>query len=133
MGFFLGLRFGHLLGKVAQGVELCGDRLYRRQGLIAITLLGDELAPDFRSTQPGIETRRAKLGVGLALAINDSADIPKQGGEMVFGALSSAGREGIETPEATFQLMRAFADGTDRKSTRLNSSHSLTSRMPSSA
>jgi hypothetical protein len=69
------------------------------------------LAPDFRSTQPGIETRRAQLGVGLALAINESADSPKQGGEMVFGALSPAGREGIETPEATFQLMRAFADG----------------------
>ena len=38
-------------------------------------MLGEELAPDFRGTEPGVQTRRAKLGVCLALAIDEGLDI----------------------------------------------------------
>ena len=71
----MGPAFGDLLGKVAQVVELGGDRLHGGQLRWRVALVGDELAPDFRSTQPGVQTRRAKLGVCLALAIDDGSDI----------------------------------------------------------
>ena len=37
------------------------------------------------------------------------------------------------TAQQSIPMQRMFEDGTDRKSTRLNSSHSSQSRMPSSA
>ena len=42
-------------------------------------------------------------------------------------------REPLLTAEAFYQLFRVNLGGADRKSTRLNSSHSRASRMPSSA
>ncbi len=75
MGFFLRLTFGDFLGKVAQVVELGRDRLHGGQLLMRVALPDDELAPDFSGTQPGVQTCRAKLGVYLALAIDDGSDI----------------------------------------------------------
>ena len=71
----MGQAFGDLLGKVAQVVELGGDRLHGGQLLRRVAMLSDELTPDFSGTQPGVQTRRAKLGVCLALAIDEGLDI----------------------------------------------------------
>ena len=40
---------------------------------------------------------------------------------------------GNQNKEIAFELCRTLIEGRDRKSTRLNSSHTLASRMPSSA
>jgi hypothetical protein len=47
----------------------------------------------------------------LALAIDNSADITEQVGQVLFGTLATTGHEGIETPKAACQLMRAFPHG----------------------
>ena len=85
------LTFGDFFGKVAQAVELGSDRLHGGQLLMPVALPYDELAPDFSSTQPGVQTCRAKLGVCLALAIDDGLDIRQQVREMVFGTFATSG------------------------------------------
>jgi hypothetical protein len=92
-------------------VELGGDRLHGGQRRWRVALVGDEWAPDFLGTQSGVQTRRAKLGVCLALAIDDGLEIKQQMREMVFGAFATSGRKGIETREAALSLMRALAEG----------------------
>src|SRR5262249_39126488 len=72
--------------------------------------LRDELTSDFGGTESGIESRRAKLRVGLTLAIDDGFEISEEGGQVIFGALAPTGRKGIETPAPALQLMAAFAD-----------------------
>jgi hypothetical protein len=54
----LGLTLGHLLRVVAEGVECGRQSLHGGQGVIGVTLLGDELASDFSSAQPGIQACR---------------------------------------------------------------------------
>ena len=56
-------------------------------------------------------------------------DIPVVRGDAVTGAGLDEALEGIEV---AYFLMHSM-EGSDRKSTRLNSSHSSPSRMPSSA
>ena len=109
-GFFLRLTFRHFLRVVPEGIELAGNRLHRGECGIRVALLGDQLASDFGGTQTGIQTRRAKLGVGLALAIHEGFDIGEQLGQMVFYALPTTGRKGIKTREAAGQFMGTFAD-----------------------
>src|SRR5262249_32062407 len=72
--------------------------------------LHDKLTADFGGAQPGIQPRRAKLRVGLTLAIDEGLDIGEEGGQMIFCALATTGRKGIETPKPALQLMEAFAD-----------------------
>jgi len=72
--------------------------------------LGDELAADFRRAQPGIQARRTKLWVGLALAIDDGGDIGEQARQVVFRTLAPTGRKGIKAPKTALQFMQAFAE-----------------------
>lgn len=104
------LAFRDLLRKVAQRVQLGGDRLHGGKDVIRVALLPEQLASHFGGAQPRIETCRAKLGGRLTLAIANRSDITEQVGKMSFGAFAPPGGEGIETPKATFQLMRALAD-----------------------
>jgi hypothetical protein len=106
----LRLTFRHFPWVVPQGTEFAGDGLHSGECIIRVAFLGDQLASDFRGAQASIEAPRAKLGVSLALAINQGLDIGEQGGPMVFHALPATGRKGIQTGEAAFQLMGAFAD-----------------------
>jgi hypothetical protein len=106
----LWLAFRDLLRKVAQRVQLGGDRLHGGEDVIRVALLPEQLASHFGGAQPRIETCRAKLGGRLTLAIDNRSDITEQVGKMSFGAFAPPGGEGIETPKAAFQLMRAFAD-----------------------
>ena len=50
-----------------------------------------------------------------------------------MNALLQCAKQGVSTEGATIYVMMAAAMAEDRKSTRLNSSHSRASRMPSSA
>jgi hypothetical protein len=93
-------------------VELGGERLHGGQLRWRVALGGDALAPDFRGTQAGVPTRRATLGVCLALAIDAGLESQQQMREMVFGAVATSGRKGIETRAAALSLMRACAEGT---------------------
>jgi hypothetical protein len=109
-GIFLGLTLSDLFGIVTQGVEFRCECLHGGQGSVRVAFLHNELTSDFGGTQAGIEPRRAKLRVGLTLAIDDGFDISEQGGQVIFYALATTGRKGIETPEPALQLMAAFAD-----------------------
>ena len=108
-GIFLGLTLSDLFGIVTQGVEFRCECLHGGQGSVRVAFLHNELTSDFGGTQAGIEPRRAKLRVGLTLAIDDGFDISEQGGQVIFYALATTGRKGIETPEPALQLMAAFA------------------------
>ena len=70
-----------------------------------------------RSTEQGL--------VQSALRAFERRDYP--------AALSLFQRASVSAPSLTVRLYLARSHAADRKSTRLNSSHSLTSRMPSSA
>ena len=109
-GIFLGLTLSDLFGIVTQGVEFRCERLHGGQGSVCIAFLHNELTSDFGGTQSGVEPRRAKLRVGLTLAIDEGLDIGEEGGQMIFCALATTGRKGIETPKPALQLMEAFAD-----------------------
>src|SRR4030095_7254892 len=109
-GIFLGLTLGDLFGIVTQGVEFRCERLYGGHCSVRVSFLHDELTADFGGTQSGIEPRRAKLRVGLTLAIDDGFDIGEEGGQVIFCALATTGRTGIETPDPALQLMAALAD-----------------------
>lgn len=107
---FLGLTLHHLFGVVAQGVEFRRQRLHGGQRVVRVAFLREKLASDFGGAQPGIQPSRAKLRVGLTLAIDARFDIGQQGGQAVFRALTATGREGIQTDETALQLMRALAE-----------------------
>jgi hypothetical protein len=107
----LRLTFGDFFGQVAQAVALGSDRLHGGQLLRRVALPGDALAPDFGGTQPAIQAGRAKLGVCLALALDDGLDIRQQVRERVFGTFATSGCEGIETRAAALSLMGALAKG----------------------
>jgi hypothetical protein len=47
----------------------------------------------------------------LTLAIDDISDVIEQMGQVDFGPLSTASGKGIETEEATFEFVHAFANG----------------------
>src|SRR5262245_22879627 len=109
-GIFLGLTLSDLFGIVPQAVEFRCERLHGGQGSVCRAFLHNELTSDFGGPQPGVEPRRAKLRVGLTLAIDDSFDISEEGRQVIFCALATTSRKGIETPEPALQRMAAFAD-----------------------
>ena len=73
--------------------------------------MGDELTAHFRGTEARIQALGAKLRVGLTLAIDEGGEFLKEVGQVGFGSLAPASREGIETDEATVEFMGAFANG----------------------
>ena len=77
------LTLGDLFGIVTQGVELRRERLHGGQCSVRVAFLPNELPSDFGSTQSGIQPRRAKLRIGLTLAIDNRFDIGEEGGEVV--------------------------------------------------
>src|ERR1700675_102106 len=109
-GIFLGLTLCDLFGIVTQGVEFRRERLDSGQRGVRVAFLHDELTSDFGGTQSGIQPRRAKLRVGLTLAIEDGFDIGEEGGQAIFCARATARRKGTETLERALHLMDAFAD-----------------------
>jgi hypothetical protein len=109
-GIFLGLTFRDFLGKVAEGIELCGDRLHRGQCCLRVPFQGDELASDFGGTHTGIKTCRAKLRISLTLTVDEGFDIGEQVRQVVFRALAPTGCEGIKTPKPACYFMHAFAE-----------------------
>jgi hypothetical protein len=108
LGFFWGLTLGHLFGIVAESVELRRQALHGGQRFIGVPFLGEKLAADLCGAEPGIQTRRTKLRIRLALTIDERFDIGQQVGQMVFCPLPPTGREGVQTGETTGELMHAF-------------------------
>lgn len=60
--------------------------------------------------EAGIEASGAKVGVGLALAIDKRLDILEQVRQMLLGAFAAAEGKGIEAGHATFQFTEPLAD-----------------------
>lgn len=106
----MGLTLCDLVGIVTQGVELRRERLHGGQRGVRGALLYDALTSDCGGTQSSRQPRRAKLRVGLTLALDDGCDIGEEGGQVIFCALATTGRKGIETPEPALQRMDAFAN-----------------------
>lgn len=73
----------HVVEKPANGLAL-------RQLPIRIAFLSDQLTAHFHDRKPGVEPLIAELRIGLALAIDDGADIFAQGRKSDFCAFASA-------------------------------------------
>jgi signal transduction histidine kinase len=73
--------------------------------------LGDQLAAHLGSRQPRVETRGAKLRVGLALSIHDGREIAQQVGQVLFTALATTQAEAVNAGQSLFHLLCPFADG----------------------
>ena len=87
-----------------------------------------------------VKSRPAKVGDKLVLADKLAADVFKSAKVEAFKRIADVSPDtlrSIETSHPLASLGYTFTvpllDGEDRKSTRLNSSHSAKSRMPSSA
>src|SRR4051812_32618579 len=102
--------FGHLLGEVAQRIELGSNGLGSGQLSVSVAFLGDQLPTDLGGAEARVEAVGAELGVGLALAFNNGSDIGEQGGEMVFGALATPRGEVVLNGDATLEFVGAFAN-----------------------
>ena len=107
----MGLRLGDGAGVVAQPVELGPDRLRRRQLLVGVAVLRDQLPPHLGGGQAGVQPGGAELRIGLALAIDERGEVRQQVGQLLLGALAAPQREGVDDGEAAVQLARALADG----------------------
>ena len=107
----MGLTLGHLFRIVPQLIKLGSNGFGGRQFLVAIPLLGDQLAAHFGCRQSRVKTRGAKLGVGLALSIHGGREIAQQVGQMLFTALATTQAEAVDAGECVFHLLRPFADG----------------------
>ena len=90
--------------------------------------------------RPGakISTSLGLLGLSLALALalvwGAPATSAQTGGAAIdTSGLDSAGRDSLRIADSTKAYNDSVTFEQDRKSTRLNSSHSRASRMPSSA
>ena len=73
-----------------------------RQLLVAVSVLLYQLVADLLGAQTRIEPRGAEGGIGLTLGINDSFDILKQVGQMIFSTLSTSLRKCIDTFMGSF-------------------------------
>jgi hypothetical protein len=109
-GIFLGLTLRDLFAIVPQAVALRCERLHGGQGSVCIAFLPNELTSDCGGTQSGVEPRRAKRRVGLTLALDDTLDSSEEGRPVIFCALATTSRKGIETPDPALQRRAAFAD-----------------------
>ena len=63
---------------LAQGVQFRQDGALGRQGRIGIALLRDQLSAHFCCGDPGVQALGPKLGIGLALAIDQRFDVIQQ-------------------------------------------------------
>jgi len=107
----LRLTFGHLLGRVAQGIEFGGDGVDSGAVVLSVALVDDQVSAHFRRAPARIETAGPALGVGLTLAIDNGADVEQQVREMDFHRLATARRKGLEAGEPTLQFRRPCANG----------------------
>ena len=78
----------------------------------------------------GVTTGLAWTEVGGDILFIEAVDMPGKGKITQTGKLGEVMKESIET---AYSVVRSHSKDLDRKSTRLNSSHSTSSRMPSSA
>ncbi len=76
-----------------------------------MAFLEDELAADLGGAEARVEPLGVESGVGLALAVDEGADIVAQTWEALFGAPASAPGEGVEAADAAVQFVRGLADG----------------------
>ena len=109
-GTFLGLDFGHFLGKVAQVGQFGADGLHGRKVGIRIAFLDNQLPSDFGRAEPGIQAVGAKLGIGLTLAIDNALDIGEEVGQMDFDPLAATGGKSVLNRDAAFEFACALAN-----------------------
>jgi hypothetical protein len=81
-------------------MDLAADGLGTGQLRAGVALAEDELFPNRRGTQPGVQPLRLERRVGLALAIDDGLDVAEQFREAFFGALAAAQAKGIDAADA---------------------------------
>jgi len=73
--------------------------------------MGDQLATHFCRRQLGIQARRAKLRICLALAIHNGGNIVQQMWQMVFAVLAPTQPKAIHAGDPMRRFVHSFADG----------------------
>jgi hypothetical protein len=95
---------------VPQRVQLRPDRLHRRQFLVGVPLLGEQLAAHLGGGQPRVQARRAEGGIGLTLPIDDGRDVRQQPGEPRLRPLAAPQGAGVDDGDPARQRARPLAD-----------------------
>jgi hypothetical protein len=94
----------------AQPIENFPDRVGVRQLVVGPALLLDQRLPDRRGGQAGVEKRRLKLRILLALRFRQRLNIGLQFGPFHFRLLVATRREVIATHDARPQLIQSQFD-----------------------
>jgi hypothetical protein len=92
-------------------VHLAADRFRAGEAGIVVALLQDELAADLGGAEAGEQPLRVEGGVGLALAVDQGADVVEQAGETLLNAPASPAGEGVEAANATVKFVHGLANG----------------------
>ncbi len=106
----MGLGFGDLARVVAQVAQFGRDGASGREFVVTIPVLHDQLPAHFRRSEPGVEARGAKVGVGLALPIDNRLDIGQELRQMLLGAFAAAQREGIQAGHSAVEFAQPLTD-----------------------
>ena len=121
------------LKRIADSVRLPEDSRTRIRAQIASHREKQEAS--IMKTKKHLPRLAVALAVLLALSLTAAAvALQKSRGFVITERMSQAEKDQlVEESSIVYARKQIDADGTDRKSTRLNSSHKTESRMPSSA
>jgi methyl-accepting chemotaxis protein len=123
----------HYTADIAHLRSIAGaqDQLGRTHASVyrSFTLIGSMDEPKIKAFRADVARQVQEMETTVAQVGNTLADKPELGKD----AVELKGHLGEYAKQADQAIDLASVDPKDRKSTRLNSSHRLTSRMPSSA
>jgi hypothetical protein len=96
---------------VAQFIQLGADGFRGRECRLQVAFVGNQLVPYLGRCQAGIQAVGAEVGIGLALAIDNSLDIRQEVRAMYCRALPPTQGKGIDTDHAAGAVVQTLAHG----------------------
>ena len=93
---------------IAQIVHLAANRFHAGQLRVAVTFLGDQLAPHRWRCQPRVQPLGLKRGIRLTLGVHEGSNVGEQMRQVFLAPFASACGEGIHAGDASSQFVHAF-------------------------
>lgn len=95
---------------IAQIVHLAANRFHAGQLRVAVTFLGDQLAPHRWRCQPRVQPLGLKRGIRLTLGVHEGSNVGEQMRQVFLAPFASACGEGIHAGDASSQFVHAFTN-----------------------
>lgn len=95
---------------IAQIMHLAANRFDAGQLRVAMTFLGDQLAPHRCRRQPRVQPLGLKRGIRLTLAVHEGSNVAEQTRQVLLAPFASARGEGIHAGDAGSQFVHAFTN-----------------------